>query len=82
MNTFAYNEHDDSFDDQELAHEPIPGRPRRRLINKWSVTLLTLLFAAGGFLGGIKIEKGQQAGTRSLGAAAAARGGTGAAAAG
>jgi hypothetical protein len=74
MNTFAYDAHDKSLDDHDVAQEPIPGRPRRRLINKWSVTLLAVLFAAVGFLGGIKIEKGQQTTGSTFGAATAGKG--------
>lgn len=37
----------------------LPPRPRRRFLNAGTVTLLALVTAAAGFLGGIEVEKGR-----------------------
>ena len=55
MNTFAYQEPDD----REME-QPLPGRPRRRLQNRGTASLMALLLGAVGFLVGIKVEKTHQ----------------------
>jgi hypothetical protein len=58
MNTFAYEEPDDHEVDQ-----PLPGRPRRRLLTRGTATLTALLLGVVGFLVGIKVEKTHQSGS-------------------
>lgn len=67
----------------ELTDEldELPPRPRVRLLTPVTVLLLVVLFAAGGFVGGVLVEKGQTAGSPSLASAAsrlASAGATGA----
>lgn len=70
--------------DDHDTPEPLPGRPRRRLLNPASAILTSLLLGAAGFFVGIKVEKGHAGGSSSSsvpsGAATAATkpGGTGA----
>jgi hypothetical protein len=65
-------------DDGTWIEEPeeLPRRPRRRLLTPATGALLAVLLIAGGFLGGVLVEKGQSISTSSpsgAGAAAAAR---------
>jgi hypothetical protein len=55
-------------DEQEWLDEPeLPPRPRRRLLTPVPLALLAVLLIAGGFIGGVLVEKGQ--GGSSAGAA-------------
>jgi hypothetical protein len=63
--------------------EELPRRPRRRLLSPIPLSLLGVLLAACGFIGGVLVEKGQNPSSSSGGAAtglaarfAAARGAT------
>lgn len=53
-------------------YEELPPRPRRRLLgagaNHVALALLGVLLLAGGFIGGVLVEKGQSAGSSSSGA--------------
>jgi hypothetical protein len=51
--------------------EELPPRPRRKLLTPLSGVLLAVLIAAGGFIGGVLVEKGQTGGGQSNGFAAA-----------
>jgi hypothetical protein len=42
--------------------EELPPRPRRKLLTPLSGALLAVLIAAGGFIGGVLVEKGQTGG--------------------
>jgi hypothetical protein len=61
MNPLTIDDAPDLHDDDAVG-ERLPGRPRRRLLNRITGPLLTLLFAAAGFLVGIEVEKGHGAG--------------------
>lgn len=52
--------------------EELPPRPRRKLLTPLSGALLAVLIAAGGFIGGVLVEKGQTGGGQSNSFAAAA----------
>jgi hypothetical protein len=39
--------------------DELPPRPRRKLVTPVSAILLLVLFAAGGFIGGVEVQKGQ-----------------------
>jgi hypothetical protein len=69
-----YTPYDDGLDE-------LPPRPRTRLLTPLTVTLALVLFAAGGFVGGVLVEKGEGSGssTGSLASALAGRGGAAAA---
>jgi hypothetical protein len=43
----------------------MPGRPRRRYLNRWSAALIALITCALGFYAGVRIEKGQVNGSAS-----------------
>src|SRR5271167_3663745 len=78
---------DEGVDDWvEEYEEQLPHRPRRRLVTPFNLSLLGVLLVAGGFIGGVLVEKGQASSTTSAtpGAAALARraGATGTGAAG
>jgi hypothetical protein len=45
--------------------DELPPRPRRKLVTPVTVLLLLALFAAGGFVGGVLVQKGQGSGTSS-----------------
>lgn len=68
MNTISYEQPGDTWHDDELDGG-LPGRPRRRWLTPWSALLLALVTAAIGFYVGIRIEKGQVAGSSTGGAA-------------
>jgi hypothetical protein len=70
---------------QEEGPRELPGRKRRRFLNRWSGALLAILACGAGFYAGVRVEKGQLAssasstGSASLSSlAAAARSSTGA----
>jgi hypothetical protein len=62
----------DLDDDWEAEEEPLPKRPRRRLITPISATLAGALVGALGFIGGVEVQKSQDDGGTSNGGAAAA----------
>jgi Domain of unknown function (DUF5666) len=53
-------------------HDQLPGRPRRKLLTKLTLPLLGLLLAAGGFLGGIEVEKSHNSGSSTSALSSAA----------
>jgi hypothetical protein len=53
--------------------EELPPRPRRKLLTPISGALLAVLIAAGGFIGGVLVEKGQGGSSSNPFAAAASR---------
>jgi hypothetical protein len=77
----------DLDDDWEADEEPLPKRPRRRLVTPISATLAGALICALGFIGGVEVQKGQGNGSNanngsagafaSAGSGGAARGGFG-----
>jgi hypothetical protein len=50
----------DLDDDWEADEEPLPKRPRRRLVTPISATLAGALVGALGFIGGVEVQKGQE----------------------
>jgi hypothetical protein len=62
----------DLDDEWEADEEPLPKRPRRRLVTPISATLAGALVGALGFIGGVEVQKGQDDGGTSNGGAAAA----------
>jgi hypothetical protein len=77
----------DLDDDWEADEEPLPKRPRRRLVTPISATLAGALVGALGFIGGVEVQKSQDDGSSggngtaaafaSAGGGDAARGGFG-----
>ena len=59
-------------------HDELPRRRRARMLTPLTVLLMLALFAACGFVGGVLVEKQQQATATVVGAAASVRGGAGA----
>lgn len=57
---------------EHVDHDPLPARPRRRLVTPLSAGLVAIAIAAGGFIAGVQVQKGQQT------AASPAAGGSGA----
>jgi hypothetical protein len=73
---------DYDVDDWEADEEPLPKRPRRRLVTPISATLAGALVGALGFIGGVEVQKSQDDGSSGGNGAAAAfasAGGSGAA---
>jgi len=62
----------DLDDDWDTEDEPLPKRPRRRLVTPISATLAGALVAALGFIGGVEVQKGQDDGGTVNGGNAAA----------
>jgi hypothetical protein len=62
----------DLDDDWEADEEPLPKRPRRRLVTPISATLAGALVGALGFIGGVEVQKSQDSGSSSGNGAAAA----------
>ena len=83
--TDSTREDDDLLYDWEPEDEdPLPKRPRRRLVTPISATLAGALVAALGFIGGVEVQKGQGSGSNgsntgngSAAASAGAGGGRG-----
>jgi hypothetical protein len=70
----------DLDDDWDADDEPLPKRPRRRLVTPISATLAGALMAALGFIGGVEVQKGQDeggTGSGGNGSAFASAGGAG-----
>ncbi|HST55842.1 MAG TPA: hypothetical protein VLJ42_08095, partial [Solirubrobacteraceae bacterium] len=61
-------DHDDPYWEDE--HEPLPGRPRRRLLTPVTALLFAVLVGASCFIAGVQVEKQQlpSGGARSAGA--------------
>jgi hypothetical protein len=62
---------DDWLDEPEEADE-LPPRPRRRLLTPIPLALLAVLLIAGGFIGGVEIQKGEESSASAGGATAGA----------
>jgi hypothetical protein len=60
---------DDWLDEPDDADE-LPPRPRRRLITPIPLALVAVLLIAGGFIGGVQVQKGEES-SASTGAATA-----------
>jgi hypothetical protein len=64
---------DDWFEDSDYADE-LPPRPRRRLLgaggNPILLALLAALLIAGGFIGGVEVQKGEEGTSATTGGAA------------
>jgi hypothetical protein len=65
MNTLTAQPEDELDDSPDTQ---LPGRPRRKLLNRTTAPLLVLLIAAAGFLVGIEVEKGHDGGTAATAA--------------
>jgi hypothetical protein len=64
--TDSIREDDDLLYDWEPEDEdPLPKRPRRRLVTPISATLAGALVAALGFIGGVEVQKGQGNGSNA-----------------
>jgi hypothetical protein len=74
MDTLVYEYPDDNDVDQ-----PLPGRPRRKLLNRGTASLTALLLGAIGFLVGIRVEKSHQSGSSTSAVSSTAGTATGAA---
>jgi len=73
MNAIPYDSREEDWDrygDADYDDE-LPGRPRRNYFNRWSALLFAVLLGGIGFYAGVRVEKGQLAG--SSGSAAASR---------
>lgn len=71
---------EDEEEDWQEDYDELPPRPRRKLLSPVPATLIALLLLAGGFLGGVLVEKGQSSSGTSGGfpaGLAALRGGGG-----
>jgi hypothetical protein len=62
---------DDWLDEPEEVDE-LPPRPRRRLLTPIPLALLAVLLIAGGFIGGVEIQKGEESSASAGGATAGA----------
>jgi hypothetical protein len=60
----------DGGDEADEADE-LPPRPRRRLLTPIPLALLAALLIAGGFIGGVQVQKGQETPTSAAGATSA-----------
>jgi hypothetical protein len=60
---------DDWLDEPDEADE-LPPRPRRRLLTPVPLALLAALLIAGGFIGGVQVQKGEQSSASAGGATA------------
>jgi hypothetical protein len=63
--------YDDDWEPEPEADEPLPKRPRRRLVTPISAALAGALVGALGFIGGVEVQKGQGDGATSNGTGAA-----------
>jgi hypothetical protein len=69
---------DDATEGWYVEPDELPPRPRARLLTPLTVVLMLVLFAAGGFIGGVLVQKGQQSGSATLAGGASSRFGAGA----
>ncbi|MET0602401.1 MAG: hypothetical protein ABW167_10460 [Baekduia sp.] len=67
--TTVYDEPD--YDYEPLSDDPLPVRPRRKLLTPVSGGLLAIVLVAGGFISGVQVQKHQGDDTRSNGLPAA-----------
>ncbi len=58
------------LDDHDEAEE-LPPRPRRRLLTPVPLALLAVLLIAGGFIGGVQVQKGEESSASAGGSASA-----------
>jgi hypothetical protein len=65
--TTVYEDPDMGFYDDEEPADTLPVRPRRRLLTPVSGALLAIVLVAGGFIGGVQVQK-HQGGSGSGGA--------------
>jgi hypothetical protein len=70
---------DDATEGWYVEPDELPPRPRARLLTPLTVVLMLVLFAAGGFIGGVLVQKGQQSGSATLAGGTSSRFGAGAA---
>ncbi len=76
MSTIPYENQTHDWDNPEFGHErgqaTTPGRPRRRWLNRKSAALAAVITCAGGFYGGVRVEKSQLGSTATAATPAAA----------
>jgi hypothetical protein len=53
------HEDEQPYEDERWASEPLPRRPRRRLLTPVTALLFAVLVGAGGFIAGVQVEKGE-----------------------
>ncbi len=53
------------YDDEPQPADTLPARPRRKLLTPVSGGLLAIVLVAGGFIGGVQVQKHQRNGTNS-----------------
>jgi hypothetical protein len=70
MNAISYDRPEQDWDGFE--DEPLPGRPRRKVLTWWSAGLFALILCAVGFYAGVRVEKGQLSSSSSTSAFSAA----------
>lgn len=56
---------------EQIDHDPLPARPRRRLVTPLSAGLVAVAIAAGGFIAGVEVQKSQQTSTSAASTGAA-----------
>lgn len=62
MSAIPYGpDREETWEDEPQQPLELPGRPRRRLLNRRSAALLALLACGAGFYGGVRVEKSQLA---------------------
>jgi hypothetical protein len=64
-------EEEDEWLDERDEPDELPPRPRRRLLKPIPLALLGVLLVAGGFIAGVKIQKGEQNSSGASGGAGA-----------
>ena len=66
MSAIPYEpDQENTWDDEQDEPLELPGRPRRRFLNRWSAASLALLACGAGFYAGVRVEKGQLANSPS-----------------
>ncbi len=66
--TTVYDDPDMEYYDDEEPADTLPVRPRRKLLTPVSGGLVAVVLVAGGFIGGVQVQKHQGNGTNSGGA--------------
>jgi hypothetical protein len=64
-------EEEDEWLDERDEPDELPPRPRRRLLTPIPLALLGVLLIAGGFIGGVSVQKGEETSSVSSGGATA-----------